>query len=571
MNCLRSFVLCSVLFTCLSVSAATRKEYVEQTSFHAVTSQLDAGGTLYFYISSKSFIQAMENHYELLKKLISQDLQLAPAERQNAFQILKFVRNICHNSGLGVVDGAGVSAIKISKDLYRTRMYIHRKTSDGDGIIWSLMGMKSEKLELLKSIPADTVYCDGLVFKPYLFWKWLKDQNVDAKSVVVAGRLRKIDEFFKVRQVDLDRFLQCFEGHFGFVITADFKKRMTLPLLAGGDVQQLDFALYMKVKDHYAFRAMSRLIPQFAVKAKNEGVISLGLPPLLPHLKPVVVQRDNYLFIATNEYTVDKIVNTMKGKNPRLVDKEDYKSLLKSMPEDGNGFEFFSRRFITIFGDIFRRALTHRMAGNLIGDLEKSFSLDYLAIWQVTDHGILMTMNTNMDPAALLIFKTMIMPAGFNIGMLLPTLLKEHDRRRSIQQVSNLRETGMALKMYAMAHGDSFPVESGSKGLAELTSNSKKYISPDKLLDRDGRQICYIGGFKETSDKDIPLAFERPGVETQQVRVLFVDGRVEVLHAERPLDSAAKVIMVLNNLYKYPEDVLKKLNGVAMELDAVMK
>ncbi|QSH41950.1 hypothetical protein P0136_05385 [Lentisphaerota bacterium ZTH] len=569
MKYFRNLLLYPALFLCFGVSAAEVQDYREQTSFHAVTSQLDPGGTLFFYISSETFIKAVENHYELLKKVIARDLNLAPSDRENAFQILRFVRNVCRNSGFGVVDGAGVSAIKISKDLYRTRMYVHRAKEKQNGILWKVMGMKPEKLKLLQSLPADTIYCDGLIFKPFLFWKWLKDQNADAKSIVVGARLRKVEEFFTARQVNMNRFLQCFEGDIGFVITADVKKRMNLPLLAGGEIQQLDFALYAKVKDSYAFDAMGKLVPQFAGKSGNAGVINLGLPPLLPHLKPVVVLRNNYLFIATNEYTVDKIVKTMQGKGPRLVDQPEYKALLQGLPLDGNGFEFFSRRLVTIFGDIFRRAMAHRMAGNLINDLEKSFSLDYLAVWQITDHGVLMTMNSNMDPAALLIFKTMIMPAGFNVGMLMPTLLKEHGRRRSIKQVSNLREAGMALKMYAMSHNDCFPEASGSQGLAELTSGKKKYIDADKLLDADGRQFCYIGGFKETSSKNIPLAFERPDAESKQIRVLFIDGRVEVLHSETPISTVSGVIVVLNKLYKYPEETLRKLMSAAAAMDKV--
>jgi len=105
-------------------------------------------------------------------------------------------------------------------------------------------------------------------------------------------------------------------------------------------------------------------------------------------------------------------------------------------------------------------------------------------------------------------------------GLLLPALAKAKARAQRINCVSNLKQVGLAMRMWSNEHGDRFPWDvdlpdgtrnAGNPGniVNNFRSVSNELNSPKVLTcTSDGRaksstwDIALQGGFKDTADKD---------------------------------------------------------------------
>jgi prepilin-type processing-associated H-X9-DG protein len=104
------------------------------------------------------------------------------------------------------------------------------------------------------------------------------------------------------------------------------------------------------------------------------------------------------------------------------------------------------------------------------------------------------------------------------------------------------------------------------------------YVCPEKKTPKGTTgpitdNICdyvYIGGFNEFDNSNTPLAFDKPGNSKDYFNVLFIDG-----HAERYSTSTANscetIIIFLNEKFKYPEKLYKRLLEKAKKIDAELK
>jgi hypothetical protein len=559
-----SVLLGACLFGFNSVIGAENKQY--DTTFDTVSKKLDKGGTLYFYISPNTFFKGVKEEYKVLEDILLNDVNMTPEDKAKVREILKFIRYIAANSGVPAIDGFGFSSIQIDKELYRARIYAHRKKIAKPGLLRFVAGYKPQKLWLLDAMPVDTVYAFSIVFYPRVLWKWLKEQAEQAKAESVISEMKDIEKSFLEKGVHWDKFLDSFNGEFGCVVTASKSKKSDLNI--GGKVikvDQPDFALVFAVKDDGILNGLKKVIPGYKPVPGDPGRIDLDFPAILPHLKPVIMQRDNFLFVASSPEMVHKIVKAAELTEQDFKDFPEFKRLSRNVPLEGNAFEFVSHRLVEILADALRQSSGSSALEQVAMDLKKRLAIDYFGVMQVADDGYTGTFNANVDPAAILLFKSVVMPVALNVGTVLPAILKARQKAAEVKTTGRLKKVGMALKMYAMDHKDSFPAQIGKAGLAELTKGTKKYIDASMLKAADGRGYCYMGGFKETSNENIPLAFERPHMSKRKVNVLFLNGRVETIKGR--IGNCSQLIGILQKKYKYPQELLEKLFRIAAKLD----
>lgn len=117
-------------------------------------------------------------------------------------------------------------------------------------------------------------------------------------------------------------------------------------------------------------------------------------------------------------------------------------------------------------------------------------------------------------------------------GMMLPALSKAKAKAQRINSVNNLKQIGLAARLYASDNNGKLP-NSFEAMISEL-GTTKVLVDPET-----GRRYTYVGAGKAEANPDAILAYspERPGGIHE---VVFADGSVQVLTATRFAEALAK-------------------------------
>jgi prepilin-type processing-associated H-X9-DG protein len=138
-------------------------------------------------------------------------------------------------------------------------------------------------------------------------------------------------------------------------------------------------------------------------------------------------------------------------------------------------------------------------------------------------------------------------------GMLLPALSQAREKARRINCASDLKQIGLAIRMYSMYNKEQFPDKSGASGLEMLRSgkyleNVKIYTCPSsqskvnngKTLAEENVDYVYVGGYNENTSPDIPIAYDKPKNHTKYGNILYADGHVKGYAGANWMDNIKK-------------------------------
>jgi hypothetical protein len=438
----------------------------EKTSFAQVTSQLDPGGSLYLYLSTEQCLAGLSAKASSLRGLLGAIPDMKPEDRDNLGKAFDIVTNLIQKSGIEDVSGFGMSAIARETNFYHTKAFLHHYPGKGSGFLWNMFGQKPHALDGLSLLPASTAMATFIDLEAPMVWSVVQKQVAESGFPQAEELLKQLpDNFEKATGLKWDQVLTSLGGEFGFAISLDDTKMITVPLPTEGDPLQIPepaLLLVAKVKDDTIFNRIDAALNQSAgqqiVKADKPGLKMRTWPLPLPlpiQLRPTVAVADGYLFIATTDALIQEVLAVKAGQHPGLKSTQEYQRLAKDVPAQGNSFSFVSLRFGQTMMKVQQQAM--QMTANSSGS-QTAWLQSFLgagkatasyAVAANTDEGWLTVANGNQSPTRMLAIGAAV-PIGIISAIAIPNFVKARQTAQKNACINNLRQIDGAKQMWAL-------------------------------------------------------------------------------------------------------------------------
>ena len=274
-------------------------------------------------------------------------------------------------------------------------------------------------------------------------------------------------QFEQQTQLSWPKLLASLGGELGLAITLDESRKISLPTGRNTiDLPAPAILLAVKVKDDLLYERIARDLtnnPQTTVTSEG-GLKMCAMPlpiPLPLPLQIVIATSGDYFFFATSADLVRTAMQVRQGKQPGLKKSADFQNLAKHLPAEGNQFFYVSPTFGETIATIQKQAMRDSgLPAEQVTRLQRFFTggtMAYsLSVGAHTSTGWHSTSVGNQDSAkALALVPVAVTAVG--AGMLLPALAKAKSRAQAINSVNQLKQIGLAARIYASDHQDKYP------------------------------------------------------------------------------------------------------------------
>jgi hypothetical protein len=363
-----------------------------------------------------------------------------------AFDILN---RLIKDSGVEDVSGFGMSSIAREKGFFHSKAMLHHYKGKGSGFLWNLFGQKEHALTSLDLLPASTALASFHDLDLALLWSVIQKEAAQSGFPEATAFLNQVPEQFeKVAGLKWNEVLNSLGGEYGFVLTLDPNKKMTIPIPGADSPLEMPepaLMLVIKVKNATIFTRIDD-----ALKENSMGATSVDKPdlkmrtvpvpiPLPLPLRPSIATSGGYLFIATTDTLIQDALAVKSGQKPGLKSTPEFKRLAADVPTQGNSFSFVSQRFGETIVQIQRTALPMAtkaqpaQAEFLQSFLTSTNAAFAYSVAANTDEGWLTVGNGNQHPAKMIAVAA-IVPAAIAAGVTLPAVAKAKARAESGSQ-----------------------------------------------------------------------------------------------------------------------------------------
>ncbi|MBO61738.1 MAG: hypothetical protein CMO63_07205, partial [Verrucomicrobiales bacterium] len=380
-----------------------------KTSFEAVAAKLDPNGHLYAYLNTakvmKQLDQMVESLLELTKEGGEESFFNNPLFGPMFSNLFGAIKPAYDESGLSQIGGVGMSSFAVREDLWRSKMYVHRSSQDGEGLIWKMLGNEPHDLAVLNLAPEDTAILGHFDLDINAVLDWgdrisAKVNDGQTLSASIPGDGKDV--------------LSTYDGEIGFLMTLDPEKQMTFPgfmfqLEEDIEMDAFAFALLLRAKDDKILTMLNDamaggLAPPQKTKVGNVTLQSIPLPMPIPipglDISPCYFQTDDYLVFASSTALGKSIIEASDGKS-RLTDNDEFKAITKGIDLKANGISYASPASVEWGGKI--NELT---VGQMPDELKKTFQiyLDYtkklkgmVSLIKSDQNGVLIETHSNVN------------------------------------------------------------------------------------------------------------------------------------------------------------------------------
>ena len=437
----------------------------EKNSFQEVTSQLDPGGNVYLYLGTEQWLENLSGKVSKLRELLGAIPDTKEEDRGNIEKAFNVLTNVIHSSGVEDISGFGLSSIATEKGFYHTKALLHHYKGKGDGFLWKMFGEKPHELAGLNLLSTNTALAIFSDLQIPLFWETIRKQAAQSGFPQAEETLNKMpEEFEKATGLKWDQVLGSLGNEYGFVLTLDEGKKVTVPIPGAGQPMEIPapgLMLVAKVKDDTIFNRIDTALkatgmPVVSSDQANAKMRTVNIPLPLPiQVAPTVASGDGYLLIGTSDTVIKEALAVKAGQAPGLKTTDEFQRLAKNMPSQGNSFTFLSSRFGKAFTQIQSQAIANAPGGaNFPKQWLQSFAnpehaaFGYLVAGN-TDQGWLTAVNGNQHAGAIILASTVV-PVAVGAAMVLPALAKAKQNAQKIACVNNLRKIESAKQQWAL-------------------------------------------------------------------------------------------------------------------------
>jgi len=448
-----------------------------QTSFAEVTSQLDAGGDLFVYLSTDQWLSGLSTNLTQLRDAVLNMTDAETSEREKVRHGLDLVVNAIKKSGVETLTGVGVSGVQVTPELHRTKVILHHGQGQGDGLLWNVMGKRPHALTGMDLLTTNTAFAAFGDLDVAAIWGAIESGLGDADLPEVSEAVKKWPELFEQQtKMSWQKLLASFGGELGVVLTLDGSQNLDVPV--GNktlSVPEPGLLIAVKVNDDLIYDRVStelKKIPQVEV-TEEQGLKMCAMPfpmPLPMELQITVASGEGYLFVASSPTLVRNALAVREGKLPGVHKTDAFAALMKLLPAEGNQFVYVDRRLSTAIQDLQKQVLNLEPTKAAQMQFAEKFFLNRkpvfgLSIGGHTETGWTAVAVGNQNMSTAMLAAPAVPAVAVVTAMVLPALAKAKEKAKSVQCMNNMKQQGLAFRMWAVDNGDKFPFNvSTSKG-----------------------------------------------------------------------------------------------------------
>jgi hypothetical protein len=456
-----------------------------RTSFAEVTSQLDPGGSLFLYLATDQWLAGLSTNIAQIQQVL---MSLpGPRDREDVGRVFDVLAKLVRTSGIEDVTGVGISGAPVAPGLFRNKFIAHHPDGAGKGFLWSMFGRAPHALGGQSMLPTNTALAIFGDLDVTQLWQVLERELMESGIPEAQEAVRNWPQMFeKQTKVPWAGLLASLGGEVGVLLTLEDSRTVELPMGRGTRISlpEPGMVIAVKVNNTLLYEKISAQLQANpnAVTTEEGGlkICSMPVPAPIP-LEPAVASSADYFYFASSPRLVRAVQAVRQGREPGLKSSPEFQELARHLPAEGNQFVYVSRRFGGTFAELQQQVVgASGMPQEQVEMLERIFSnagLSYsLAVGAHTANGWQTISVGNQDSASAALLAPTVGVTAIGAGLLLPALAKAKARAQTINTVSNLKQLGLAARMFSNDNQEKFPkAETWSDDLKTLVGSTKVY------------------------------------------------------------------------------------------------
>ncbi|MEI6352199.1 MAG: hypothetical protein WCP06_13975 [Verrucomicrobiota bacterium] len=340
------------------IPATPKLVSAEPSSFDAVARHLDAGGGMYFYLSTESFLKSAGAKIAEFKPLVMAAAKLNEADKVKAESAWKSIAEIARNSGLNEISGFGASSIALEPGYYQTKWMVHHYEGKGNGVIWKLSGSHANARDLVSYLPAHTATAGSwnLTLEPV--WNALTKEGAANPDLNQAAQALS-SQLEQTTGLKLSNLLASVGPNYSVVLTLNEDRKVTVPFGGKGEtivIPEPALALMIQVQDQALIDRMEAELAKVPMMVNADQpdlkMRMIPVPVPFPFFRPALAWSKGLVILSTNELLVREMFDVKAGKKAGIAAAPEFKKLMGDLPAAASQFQFTAPIFQKTVMDI---------------------------------------------------------------------------------------------------------------------------------------------------------------------------------------------------------------------------